>query len=527
MTVRSLLLAGTIVGISGLASQAFAQNAPSTQASIRAQQAEIDYLKQQLKAMQDKLESLQTQSTTQAQAVATTQAQVAETVAKPKPHVTESASHRMALESADGLYSIGLTGRVNLDVGDYVGFTPKSREVGPQDLNSGFNARRARIGITGKADGDFGYTFIYDAGGSNDSAQGVIETAQLTYTGLKGANFNTSFEFGYSDTFFTLEEAQGSNDITFMERSAPQVAAVSVNAGDNRSNVGGRFYNDRLWIGAYVTGPANGNAHGVGESIGAFERVAYQFLSTPDYSLHIGGDFDEIIKAPQAAAGAANGFAISSTPELRVDPTTFATTGAAGTAYGTLGAIVSGVNHSVSGGYIADAELAGTYGPLLLQSEYYHFDIDRIGLKTAAFDGEYAQVAYTLTGEAHKYNKAAGAYVSPVPAYDFAPSQGHWGAFEIAARYSYIDLTSNFTAGLPISATSQPSAINGGKETGYTVGLNWYPNTYMRVMLNYIHTDFEKANPAAVTVAGVGTAAIGTPVGATIDAIALRTQVNW
>ncbi len=523
MHIKSVLMASAVAALSmGGASQAFAENAPSTQASIRAQQAEIDYLKQQLKAMQDKLESLQTQTTTQAQAVATTQAQVAATVAKPVPHVTESATHKFALESADGLYSIGLTGRIHLDVGDYVGFTPKSREVGPQDLNSGFNARRARIGVTGKADGDFGYTFIYDAGGSADSSQGVIETAQLTYTGLKGAGYNTSFEFGYSDTFFTLGEAMSSNDILLMERAAPQIVATNINTGDNRSNIGGRYYDDRLWLGAYVTGPANGNAHGVGETVGSYQRAAYQFLSAPNYSLHLGVGLDEIIKAAGSGPGTANTVTLSSQPELRVDNTTFLTTGAIGTS-----SLVTGANHSVKGGYVADFEAAGGYGPFFAQGEYYHYSIDRIGLANASFDGEYVEAAYALTGESRKYNKASGAYGGIVPAYDFAPSQGHWGAFEIAARYSYIDLTSNFTAGLPISAASQPSAINGGKETGYTVGLNWYPNTYMRVMLNYVHTDFEKANPAAVTVAGVGTAAIGTPVGATIDAIALRTQVAW
>jgi phosphate-selective porin OprO/OprP len=517
MNFRSLLLAGTVVGTAFAGAQA----APATnQDNIKTQQAQIDYLKRQLQLVADQLQQLQAQ---QVQAV-DAQKKVAD--AKPAPKITQSASNKFAIESADGQYSIGLTGRLQLDVADYVNVDAKSRVVGPQNLNSGFNARRARIGITGKAAGDFNYTFIYDAGGSNDSAQGVIETAQFGYTGLKGANYNTSFEFGYSDTFFTLDEAMGSNDIVLIERSAPQNAAVSINAGDNRSNIGGRYYDDRLWAGAYVTGPANGNAHAVGESIGAFQRVAYQFISDPSYSLHLGVGIDEIIKAPQAAAGAANGVTVSSTPELRVDPTSLLTTGAPGTSYGTLGAIVSGVNHSVSGGYITDLEAAGSYGPFFAMGEYYHFSIDRIGLANVQFDGEYAQASYALTGEVRKYNKAVGAYSAIVPAHDFSPSSGYWGAFELAARVSYIDLTSNFTGGVPISATSQPSAINGGKETGYTVGLNWYPNTYMRVMLNYIHEDFEKANPATV-VSGIGTAVIGAPVGTTLDAIALRTQVAW
>jgi phosphate-selective porin OprO/OprP len=515
MRIKTLLMSGTIAGVA-LAGTAFAKTTPSNQPTPQAAAtaAEVEAMQTQLNAMQAQVAYMKRQIELMNEKNPPS--------AKPAPKITQSASNKFAIESADGQYTIGLTGRLHLDVGDYVNVNHKSQVVGPQNLNSGFNARRARLGITGKAAGDFTYTFIYDAGGSADSSQGVIETAQFAYTGLKGANYNTSFEFGYSDTFFTLEEAMSSNDMLFMERAAPQIVATGVNAGDNRSNIGGRYYDDRLWVGAYVTGPANGNAHGVGETVGAFQRVAYQFLSDPNYSLHLGADLDEIIKPAGAGPGTANTVTLASQPELRIDNTTLLTTGAIGSS-----SLVTGTNHSVKGGYIAGFEAAGNYGPFYAMGEYYHYSIDRIGLANVQFDGEYVDASYTLTGESRKYNKATGAYGGIVPAHDFSPSSGYWGAFEIAARYSYVDLTSNFTGGVPISATSQPSAINGGKETGYTVGLNWYPNTYMRVMLNYIHEDFQKANPATVTVAGIGTAVIGAPVGTTLDAIALRTQVAW
>jgi phosphate-selective porin OprO/OprP len=519
MQLKTLLVAGTIAGTAlgafGHASAASASQA--TQDAIKAQQAQIDYLKQQLDQMSGKLQQLQAQA-------ATTAAKTAEAPAAPK--VVQSASNKFSLESADGQYSIGLTGRIHADVGDYVNYDPKSKSTSPQNLNSGFNLRRARIGVTGKAAGDFTYTFIYDGGGTTDQTPAGIQSAQVGYTGIK----NMIFEIGYSDTFFTLDEATSSNDTLFMERASPANVGTGVNAGDFRSNVGGRWFDDRLWLGAYFTGPMNTQVHNQGESIGAFQRAAYQVLAESDYSLHLGVGIDEIIKAPANGGSAAStsqsvdpdtgkiitttnpnvaSVSLSDRPELRIDTTSLLSTGQLGT-----------LGHPVNGGYIADFELAGNYGPLYWQGEYLHYNIDRENLSTADFDGGYGEAAYTLTGESRKYNKAAAAYGGIVPTHAFDPSQGYWGAWEIAGRVSYVDLTSNFQNGKVISSTSQPGAVNGGKQTSYTAGLNWYPNSYMRFMLNYIHTDFDKANSSS---SGI----VGTPIGATMDAIALRTQVAW
>ena len=320
---------------------------------------------------------------------------------------------------------------------------------------------------------------------------------------------NTTIEFGYSDTFFTLDEATSSNDILFLERATPGVVATAVNTGDFRSNFGARYMDDRFWLGAYVTGPMSLQAHGVGESFGAYERATVQVLQDPNYSLHLGVGIDEIIKAPNAGPLTPNTFTLSDRPELRVDPTALLSTGALGT-----------LAHPVSGGYILDVEAAAGYQSLFFQGEYLHFDVERTGLKAAEFDGEYGEVSYVLTGESHKYNKATGAYGGVTPAHVFSMKDGGWGAWEIAARVSYMDLNDNFIPGLTLA--SQPNGVDGGKQTNFTFGLNWYPNTYMRFMLNYIHTDYDKANPSAVAGAPLGVA-----VGTGVDALAFRTQVAW
>jgi phosphate-selective porin OprO/OprP len=515
MSVRSLLaagtIAGTVLGAVGPASAAASQQA--TQDSIRAQQAQIDYLKHQLELVSDKLQQLQVQAAVAPKAEA-----------KPAPKITQSATSKFAIESADGQYSVGLTGGFQGDVGYYPGFDAKSKSIGPGNLNSGFNARRARIGVTGKAGGDFTYTFIYDAGNSSDATPKGIENASVNYTGIKGL----SVDFGYANQLFTLDQATSSYDTLFMERATPSNIATGLNTGDNRSSIGARHYTDRLFLGAYVTGPAAGDVHGQAERIGAFERAAYQVLADPDYSLHVGVGVDELIKAPLNNGAAPTtiltlgsdgktvttsnvpspySISLSDQPELRVDTTTFASTGTLGT-----------LANPVTGAQIYDVELAGNYRNFFAQGEFFHYQIDRQGLDTATFNGGYAEAAWTLTGETHKYLPSTASYTRIIPEHAFDLSQGYWGAWEVAARVSYIDLTSNFTSGKSLS--SQPSAVNGGKQTSFTAGLNWYPNNYMRVELNYIHTNYDKDNSGS---SGV----LGAPVGANIDALGLRTQVNW
>ena len=467
--------------------------------------------------MSEKLQQLQVNQAAETKAVA----------AKPAaPRITQSATSKFAIESADGQYSVGLTGALQGDVGYYPGFDAKNKSIGPQNLNSGFNARRARIGVTGKAAGDFTYTFIYDAGNSSDATPKGIENASVNYVGIKGV----SIDFGYANQLFTLDQSTSSYDTLFMERATPSNIATNLNTGDNRSGIGARYFNDRLWVGAYVTGPAVGDAHAQGERIGAFERVAYQVLSDPDYSLHVGFGIDELIKAPLNNGAAPSttqtvdlttgkittsnvpspySISLSDQPELRVDTTTFASTG-------TLGSLTN----PVTGAQIYDLELAGNWHNFFAQGEYFHYDINRRGLDTVSFDGGYGEVAWTITGESHKYLPGSAAYTRIIPAHAFDPSQGFWGAWEVAGRVSYIDLTSNFTPGTAISSTSQPSAVNGGKQTSFTAGLNWYPNNYMRFELDYIHTDYDKANSSS---SGI----LGSPVGATIDALGFRTQVTW
>lgn len=517
LSPRRGLFLGVAVAAWLVVGQGQALAADTDAAEVAALRAQVEALRTEVNALESRLQAQEIlqvpgqQAQTRAEQNASGRFTVPGEQAGPVgqtaiPRVFQNETHHFLLQSGDGRYSIGLTGDIQFDTGGDVGFQPDSRVVGPQALSTGINARRARIGVAGVAAGDWGYALVYDAGNSSDQTAKGIETAQIIYGGLKGA----AFEVGYSNTYFTLDQATGSNDTLFMERASPSNIATNLNAGDARANAGARFFGDRYWIGGYVTGPASGDSHTLtGERFGAFQRVAVQALKGSDYSLHLGVGVDELLRAPNSGNGTAYAISLSDQPELRIDPTTFLNTGTLGT-----------LANPVTGAYVVDVETAATYRNFFWQGEYYHYQIDRQGLATAAFDGAYGQVSWTLTGEQHKYNPQSAAYFRIAPAHPFSLADGGLGAWELAARVSYVDLDSNFRSGEAL--TGQPAAVDGGVQRAYAFGVNWYPNDLIRFLLDFEHVDYEKANGTAVK-----GAALGVPVGAKIDSIALRAQVAY
>ena len=510
-------IAWSILGVGPAA----AQSAPDETAALQAQvkqltalvqtlsdrdQAQIADLKAKVATLQSRLDQSQTAQPRAAQSTLGIQelpGQSENSVAQPR--VVQNSQHRLAFQSADGRYTIGLTGVVQFDTGAYIDFRPQSPLSGPQELSNGVNARRARIGITGTAD-DFAFAFVWDGGNSQDTTAKGIETAQIVYTGFKGA----AVEAGYSNTFFTLDQSTSANDLLFLERASPSDIATSFNTGDNRANAGVRFFGDRYWVGGYVTGPATGDSHTLtGERLGAFERAAFQVLRGPDYSLHLGIGLDELIRAPNSGNGTPNVLSLSDQPELRIDPTTFLNTGTFGTTV-----------NPVTSGYVLDIETAASFHSLFWQGEYFHYRVNREGLAGANFDGGYGELAWALTGETRPYNRQAVSYFRLSPRHPFSIRDGGWGAWEIAARVSYVGLDSNFAPGELLSG--DPAAVDGGKQTAWSAALNWYPNDLVRFMLDFSHVDYDKCNAAKIS--GLP---LGAPIGASFDAISFRAQVAY
>lgn len=529
---RSTFASTAVVGLIGasLASPAHAESSND---------AEIALLKQQLRLMEQKLDKLQKQTSANTAAAASSNAK-ATSVANananypvkgpivPSGVVVSMPNNRPTLCTSDSENCISITSRLHFDVGGY-NYRPNSASTSPQQLDSGENVRRARIGVIGKFLGDWNYGLIYDFGGSSDGfatsaavtptaavpapgsvgtlpGGGVsgIESAYLSYTGFKPFGGKLAIEGGIQDTLYTLDEATSSNDIMFMERASPGVVASNIAAGDFRSDAGARWYTDQFFAGAYITGPTTGAIHsassiapqGTTEQYGSFVRVAGQLVSGNNYSLHLGGDAEFLIQPPHNLIANTQTLTLSDRPELRLDPTTLVSTGALA---------------DVSGAQVYSAEAAGTYGPFFAQGEYFWYHVDRTfgpGLPSESFEGGYAQASYTLTGETHTYNPATAAYNGITPAHPFSLQGGGWGAWEIAGRYSTINLNNDL-------ATA--NGVAGGRQDVFTAGLNWYVSGNIRFMFNYLHGDISKQLSPTNS----------TDTGSKFDAVAMRTQIAF
>jgi len=155
---------------------------------------------------------------------------------------------------------------------------------------------------------------------------------------------------------------------------------------------------------------------------------------------------------------------------------------------------------------IAGGELAFVYGPFSVQSEVFGAWIDSPTLGTVEYNGGYAYVSYFLTGENRPYKRTAGAFDRVKPYENFfrvrdenGNVQMGKGAWEIAYRYSTLDLI---------------DAQVGGRAHNHTVGLNWYLNTYTRLMLNYVNSNINAAHRQ-------------TPGRGTVDIYEMRAQIDF
>ena len=250
----------TVVGVATALTMGTAGAQSVTKEQIDAMQAQIRALQRELHAMKKKVNKAETKAEKAYAAAprATTKAPKSPPAAVAKM----SSGNQPSICTADGLNCVGITSRLHFDVGGY-SYSPNTPATAPQHLDSGVNARRARIGVVGTFMRDWHYALIYDFGGSTDATPASgIENAYLSYTGIKGL----AIEGGYMDTPYTLDEATSSNDIMFMERASPGIVASNIAAGDNRSTFGMRWHNDRVWLGAYVTGPTSGANHAGGTS---------------------------------------------------------------------------------------------------------------------------------------------------------------------------------------------------------------------------------------------------------------------
>ncbi len=406
---------------------------------------------------------------------------------------------RPTFTSDDGRFSAAVGLQLHYDIGGYFqgDRTPDTRAV-PRLNTFGQNLRRARIPFVFKYD-DVQVNLTPDFGSSPDGTPTLFE-ANINWSPVKSLVATV----GYYKPQYTLQDSMSSNDFLLIERPSIVEIARGIAAGDSRAVVGARYAPERYFLAAYLTGGTYGSQTTSGatpQQTGIAVRAAGRPIATADWDLHLGVSAADAFRIQRTAAGQT--ITLQDRPELRIDQNRLISTGA------------------------LNARSAYTYGPefglrwrnVMIQGEYIRIGVDRtnggapVATPGLEFSGGYAEASWVITGEPRRYVAAAGAFGNPKPAHPFSMKDGGYGAFELVGRYSHVDLNDKVTRALAASATG---GVYGGTQDVYAVGLNWYPNEHLRLMLDYDFINVDRINPAGTT-----------QVGQRIQAVALRAQAAF
>jgi phosphate-selective porin OprO and OprP len=413
-----------------------------------------------------------------------------------------------AFATADGRFTANVRAIVMFDAAKYFQQSNLPAQTTNRDLNDGTNFRRARFGIDGRLFKDFDYALIYEFGGSGAEDTGHIQEAWVQYTGWHPWRIKV----GAMEPNIGLEAAVSTSQMPFMERASPAEVARNVAAGDSRSAVqltGNGLWGDsdsgiatRWFASAALTGNAVSTLNSTGgfatqpfdEQTGVIGRFTIAPFDSTNWQAHFGVNAQYVTQPNDAGAAANPRYPIQlrDRPELRVDGTRLVDTGG-----------IDARTASVYGG-----EFAVTAQQFFLESEYFQYKIQRRNITAAmpsdpTFHGWYVAGGWVLTGENRPYNAAESRLDAPKMNYNFNPSAGTWGAFEVVARYSDLDLNyHDCGAGhaIPASPAACFDAIRGGEQKISTIGLNWYLNPDIRIMIDYLHVDVNRFSAAGLQV---------------------------
>ena len=374
----------------------------------------------------------------------------------------------------DGLKMKSASGDFSAQVGAYAQLDSAFYGDDSTDFSDGTEMRRVRLSLNGAVFKDWEYKVEADFAGTTQATGATnnvtVTDAFLRYNGLRSFSFTT----GSFKVPFSLEAVSSGKYLTFMERGLPFAflnlrslgGMVSAN-GDNWTAAAGLFGD--------TVSTQNADDEGKGGAV----RVTFAPIFQTDRAVHLGFSGQSRVPGQNPTAPRRETVRFRSKPESNIISdalTESATLTAAGNTFGrSSGRLVDtgNVPGDVDDYSLLGGELAVVYGPFSVQGEYVRADVDREIGEDLDFDGYYVYGSWFLTGESRNYKADKGVVDIIQPDKPFKPRSGGWGAWEIAARFSSLDLSDN--------------TVDGGEIQDVTVGLNWYPNSYIRLLANYVN----------------------------------------
>ncbi|WGS86820.1 porin [Methylomonas sp. UP202] len=485
------------------------EDGANQKAEMSAQKAEIAHIKEELALKNNELKALD------------------EHVKDEKYGELQINEKGIKFESKDGNFEMMINGRMQVDSQTNVSGLSNHGIADPTGANTtnqladGAGIRRARIGIEGSYFKDFGYKFEYDFARGNGTVASGLTDAFLTWNGY--APFQV--KVGQFKEPFSMEEATSNRYLTFIERNN---VVNTFSDNDNAYKVGlGLGYSEPRWTANMALQTESVGSGGASSSTSSLNTmgntnrnngsgdtgwgVTGRVTGLPWFEdktkfLHVGlsGSERQIDNNFLANGTYSNGgISFGNQINTNVDRTYILNTGN-----------LTATNGSRIAQRIArfGGETALVYGPFSAQAEYIQANVSGKGYHDEMLNGWYGYASYFLTGESRAYKTSTGAWDRIKPNRNFS-ARGGWGAWELAAGYDYLNLIDG--------------SINGGRAQTAKFGINWYPNSHIRMMANFVHA-------LNIDTAGVINAANGSANAraraynsSNFDVVELRAQVDW
>jgi phosphate-selective porin OprO/OprP len=346
---------------------------------------------------------------------------------------------KLQIASPDGDFKFRLGGRLLLDTAGYTNDTGTWKD---SDLKSGTEIRRSRIFLSTTLWRDWNFKTEWEFAGDKVSAKDQY----IRYSGFNPTQLN----LGFYKIPQGLSRMSSSNHITFMERP------IGIEAMEPGRKMGlglqSNFELGGMWTGGigFFGGDINAPDADDGEGWGIPVRLTWAPFHEKTQVLHLGTSFE--YRQPDDA----NEVRYRDRPESHIASHRFVDTGTIG---------------DVDNKQLLGVEMLGIYGPFSVQGEYLWNTVERKNnLNDLDFSTAYILGSWIITGESRGYKPGAANISQIKPTNPLL--NGGFGAWEVAARYSYTDF--------------EDEDILGGEESNLAFGLNWYPNNNLRFMFNYI-----------------------------------------
>ncbi len=326
---------------------------------------------------------------------------------------------------------------------------------------SGTEFRQARIEFSGTIYNDITFRAEYDFVGGDADFKDV-------WMGMKNIPYLGQIRIGHQKEPFSLEQLNNVMYLVFMEKGLPSALVPT-------RNTGVKFINstaDKNFAWA-LSLMKDVDDTGDGFKDGSDYNITGRISGLPINSdngrnlLHLGLSYSHQFRDDSTLR-------LRERPEAHITDVRLADTGN-----------ITGVDAvDLLGG-----EMGFVRGPFSVQGEYVYTMVDSQVSNDPDFSSWYLFCSYFLTGENRTYRQiddGGGEFTRVKINNDFHLNKPGWGAWEIALRYSVLDLNDN--------------DIRGGKETNWTLGLNWYLNPNLRWTLNYILAKIKDRDSGGITI---------------------------